>query len=268
MKLKPFLYSTYQFISNLRQAYLFRRQGISYLDFIRLKRSNLKTTKFLSKEIKITGSFWFLHGIEEIFCDKQYYFESETKSPYIIDCGSNIGLSVIYFKMLFPDSTIKCFEPDPDICKILGENLDQFNFTDVEINNKAISFEEGKLNFEKVGDLGGKITAKSKHSISVNSIRLKSLLNGTVDFLKIDIEGAEMDVLRDCKNNLSDVKNIFVEYHSPFNEKQNLSELIAILEDSGFRIYIKEAWENLKLPYVDRKNDFYDLQLNIYGYRI
>jgi hypothetical protein len=95
-------------------------------------------------------------------------------------------------------------------------------------------------------------------------------LNQNVDFLKIDIEGAEFDVLKDCQDNLSFVKNIFIEYHSNPLEPQILSNLLRIIADAGFRYYIKEAWVNRQQPYIEKSlnQSVYDLQLNIFGYRI
>jgi hypothetical protein len=46
-----------------------------------------------------------------------------------------------------------------------------------------------------------------------------------------------------------------------------LGELIIFLKDAGFKVYIKEAWENMKKPYLEKKGPFFDLQLNIFGYR-
>jgi FkbM family methyltransferase len=43
--------------------------------------------------------------------------------PVIIDCGGNIGLSVLYFKYLFPNSVITVFEPSPPVFEILKENI-------------------------------------------------------------------------------------------------------------------------------------------------
>ncbi|MDQ0640901.1 hypothetical protein QF042_004466 [Pedobacter sp. W3I1] len=89
-----------------------------------------------------------------------------------------------------------------------------------------------------------------------------------IDFLKIDIEGAEYLVLKDIEDNLSNVENLFIEYHSSPDCKQTLSEILGILTKSGFRFYIKEAWDNLPIPFEHRLyKPFWDLQLNIFAFR-
>ncbi len=59
---------------------------------------------------------------EEIFIAQQYKFDIEPgQNSYIVDCGSNIGLSIIYFHLTFPNTPIVGFEPDKDTFKLLGE---------------------------------------------------------------------------------------------------------------------------------------------------
>ena len=43
----------------------------------------------------------FINQYIEIFTNEILYFESEEKAPLIIDCGSNIGVSISFFKILF-----------------------------------------------------------------------------------------------------------------------------------------------------------------------
>src|SRR5436190_6322828 len=49
----------------------------------------------------------------EVFISNDYYFKSSPRQPVIIDCGANIGMSVLYFKKLYPQSKIIAFEANP-----------------------------------------------------------------------------------------------------------------------------------------------------------
>jgi hypothetical protein len=105
-------------------------------------------------------------------------------------------------------------------------------------------------------------------SYLVKSIRLKDYLNEPTDMLKLDIEGAEVIVLRDIRDSLDMVSNIFIEYHSSPDKEQELDEIITILKYAGYRIYIKEAWNNMQHPFMHSTyKPYWDLQLNIFGYR-
>lgn len=241
-------------------------QEIAYL--IKKSDGEIQVNLF-GKKIKVNSAFWYLHGLEELFIEETYRFNSSKTAPRIIDCGANTGLSVIYFKRLFPQAKITAFEPDKAIFKILKENLQAFGYDDVEPINKAVWNETGSIKFLAAGGVGGRISeGKNEKTIEMPAFRLKDLLNEEIDFLKLDIEGAEYNVIEDCNNNLKNVKNIFIEYHSEEKKEQKLDEILKILKDSGFKYYIKEAWNNQPMPYVNPRNNLFDLQLNIFGYRL
>lgn len=248
----------------------YKRLGLSYSEFCALKKTSKKSTSILfGKEIKITDSFWYLHSLNELFIDEVYKFNSNSAIPKIIDCGSNIGLSIIFFKRTYPNAEIIAFEPDNDIYTISKYNLNQFGINDVKLFQKAVWINEEPLVFAKTGSLSGHIVnEKSEKTIEIQTVRLKDFLNQKIDFLKIDIEGPEFDILEDCGESLKNVDNIFVEYHSFSDNPQMIGELLIILKNAGFKLYIKEAWENMKKPYIEKKGPYFDLQLNIFGYRL
>ena len=182
-------------------------------------------------------------------------------------------MSAIYFKRLFPQARVTAFEPDAAIAGMMQHNLAAFGYNDVTIEQKAVWTENAILRFNATGGLGGTLVdekggAGEEKFISVNAVRLRDYLEEKVDFLKIDIEGAEADVLKDCADKLHSVERLFLEYHSAPGKPQELSELLGILKQAGFRIYIKDAWNNLPYPFLhNHYQPFYDLQLNIFAYR-
>lgn len=251
--------------------------GIPLLDWIRWNSLNCNSfyqSNLLSKNFLFTNPYWYFHSVKEIFVDNVYKFNSNVDKPYIIDCGANWGLSVIYFKQIFPNSQILAFEPDEEIFKLLKNNVLNFSLKDVELLNVAVWSVNTELEFSSDGSLGGSVS-KLKINKSpiikrkVEAISLKPFLEGKiVDFLKLDIEGSEFEVLKSIKDDLSDVKNIFIEYHSFPDSDQLLPEILSILKAAGFRFYIKEAYNNMKFPFLNHNKDFfYDLQLNIFAFK-
>ncbi|MEN8899019.1 MAG: FkbM family methyltransferase [Nonlabens sp.] len=240
-------------------------------DLINTPRFTEKKVTFHGKEIVIPDAASFLFMQDEIFKKEIYKFSTLSKSPYIIDGGANIGLSSIYFKQLFPDAEIIAFEPDPHIYNILSVNLSNMGYQDVLCLNQGLWNEETTLSFYSEGADGGTMKPRGinkEYLITVKASSLVPYLNRKVDFLKLDIEGAELIVLNDIKGNLHNVERIFVEYHSYINENQSLSELISILESSGFRIYINSPGLTSLQPFhkINTYNNM-DMQLNIYGIR-
>jgi FkbM family methyltransferase len=210
--------------------------------------------------------------MDELFVEEVYRFTSVNTAPYIIDCGANIGLSIIYFKKLFPLARIVAFEPDKDLFRTLNENIEQFKFENVQVVNKGVWSEETTLSFLAEGTLGGKVIEPAGPSeagvISIPTVKLKDYLHEKVEFLKIDIEGAEYEVLIDCAAALKNVELLFVEYHSSPEKPQRLDEILAVIAQAGFRYHIKAASRGMTFPFIDNpKQTWFDLQLNIFCYR-
>jgi len=216
-------------------------------------------------EIDIPDSASFLFMYKEIFEDHIYKFETSNPVPYIIDGGANIGLSSIYLKLLYPKSKIIAFEPDTTIYNYLKKNIDAFNFKGIELINKGLWNKETTLSFKMEGADAGLLTEEGATD-TVPVISLKPYLNKKVDFLKLDIEGAETVVLKDIEENLSMVDRIFIKYHSFVGEKQSLNEVINILANAKFRLYISSPGITSKSPFC-KVNTYLnmDMQLNIYG---
>ena len=126
-------------------------------------------------------------------------------------------------------------------------------------HNNGLKLNEDKSDNSAISETGG---------IDVPSISLKEYLEkeNEVDFLKMDIEGAEIDVIKDIKDQLHKIDRFFIEYHSYISGKQELSVILHILEESGFRYHLENA-RNQSAPFegVKRTSDM-DLQINIFAW--
>lgn len=260
----------------------FKPVGISideyydYTEYGHLRNdSKFETSRIFGTNIRRVGTYSFVQNVEEILIDEIYKFDTDNPTPRIIDCGANIGLSIIFFKRLYPNSEIIAFEPDEAIFAVCRENLKAFGFTDVKLINAAVWKGDCELSFLPDNSLGGAIVENEASVLSnglkkINAERLSKYLDEKIDFLKIDIEGAELEVIEDCKDKLDNIETLFVEYHSRKSELQELDKLLYIMSKAGFRYYIKHAWDYMKHPFVEVKNNsnnMYDLQLNIFAYR-
>jgi len=247
---------------NLREFYRLYDKWGKYKRYV-----EVKDVEFLNYIFDVPDLPSFIWQFKEIFAEELYKFKSKSKEPLIYDCGANIGMSCLYFKKLYPNAKIKAFEADPKIVKILENNLKKNKIIDdVEIINSAVWIDYNGLEFASEGADGGSIYG-DKNKVKVSSIRLKDWLEKEekIDMLKIDIEGAEYEVLKDCKDSLSNVDNLFVEYHSWNNSPQKLSEILEIFESNGFRYYI-ESLTHRKHPFINQgESENMDLQLNIFG---
>lgn len=226
--------------------------------------------KFFGKTIYIHDILAFELTYYDIFEDENYRFAAKTDAPYIVDCGANMGMSIIYFKQLYPSSKILAFEADRHIFGFLQKNVRSFGFKDVEIVNKAVWNSETTVSFAADGGAGSRIVTDENSTAceKVSTVRLRDILTGIkTDFLKIDIEGAEYEVIKDCADIIHNIDNIFIEYHSTSDKTQTLDEILRIVKNAGFRYHIKEAY-TARHPFVSRElNNDMDLQLNIFCFK-
>lgn len=222
--------------------------------------------------MKFTDSASFLAIYDEVFNKKIYKFHTNNDMPYIIDCGANIGLSILYFAKEFPKATILAFEPDEKSFNIIEHNIIGQGSSNITIIKKGLWKEDAVLEFNVEGADGGRLNyvsnIESSRKTEVPVTTLSTYLDRDVDFLKIDIEGAEYEVLKECRDKLHHVKNLFVEYHSFVDQPQKLDQIIEILRNSGFRYYINNSGVRSKKPFIKRKEMLgMDLQINVFAYR-
>ena len=226
-------------------------------------------TQLLGRTIEFVDACTYLLMYNEFFERQLYRFETASAHPLIIDGGANIGVSSIYFKRLYPESKVIAFEADPVIFEVLRRNCSAFGLTEVELVSKALWSGETVLSFQPEGSLAGRICEGKQTGFgqTVETCRLRDYLQRPVALLKLDIEGAETEVLRDCADLLTNVEHIFVEHHSFLDRPQDLHMVINLLQQAGFRLFIEPASPTPQ-PLVQRKIICgMDIQLNIFGFR-
>lgn len=224
------------------------------------------TIDLLGRPFTIADSRSFFFSYREIFVQEIYRFNSETADPRIIDCGSNYGTSLVYFKDLYPTARITGIEADPKIFALLKANTSHL---DIDLRNKAVSHNSEPLQFFVEGSDGGRASHAldaPKAVVRVDAVTLDELIDGPVDFLKIDIEGSEGDAIEACTK-LSLVDQMFIEYHSFAASAQTLGRMLNRLTDEGFRYFIHHQFCSPRPLTEDARQLGMDLQLNIFAKR-
>jgi FkbM family methyltransferase len=229
--------------------------------------------EFRIRNLKIVyrRPYELLHAYREIFEHGIYHFSTKKADPLIIDCGANIGLGTLYFKQLYPQATVLAFEPDENNYRLLEENCRRNGLQQVQLFAAAVWTEDGTISFASKGSEASHIEEQvSGDAIRVPCVRLSGIMqkHDQIDFLKLDIEGAEYKVVMDSAAALKKVQNLFLEYHGKAEETYKLEDIFAILRQAGFQVYIKNAADALQQPFVQKKTDTpFDVQLNIFCYR-
>jgi FkbM family methyltransferase len=201
----------------------------------------------------------------EIFLDHSYDVAELAKTPFIVDVGANIGLFSLYMKQKYPQSKILAFEPVPENFEALSKNLKLHGAEDVVTYQYGLGTEPatsiityfprapGNSTFHpqtkelmlKVlnEDLGEEMTNRffgDRSEIAVPVQRLSHFLEAyhsdakVIDFLKIDVEGAELEVMGGLDDaDWAKIRNVVLEIG---NAKGELLEAERILQEQGFAI--------------------------------
>ena len=203
--------------------------------------------KFLNYTVRINDGPNFYILYKDIFIHRIYHFEAQRPDPFILDCGSNIGMSILYFKHIYPKAHIIGFEPDPAIYPYLEENIFRNELKDVRLVQAALAAKEGTLTFCSDGKYGSTLVEhlpadapENWTKYKVPCVRLRDYLTKPVDFLKMNIEGAEWEVLEDSIDMLRQVREMVIEYHHLPGLPRTLHEILALLYRQRFEYVVSD----------------------------
>jgi FkbM family methyltransferase len=273
---RPFLREPAKHLYKLATIPEYRTLATLTARYGRVPRFTQRKVRLHGWQLTVPDVLSFLGTYQWIFLDQTYAFRTDNPSPLIVDCGANIGMSILYFKRLYPKARIIAFEADPKLFRILEENIRGNGITDVELINKAVWSSETTLTFLPDGADAGRITEGNGGStnggaVKVPTVRLRDYLaDRTVDLLKVDIEGAEIEVLHDCPDVLNNVKAVCLEFHSYAHKTQGLGDMIKLFEDRGFRTHVGPPVHCSKAPLMKLNVDpasNTDLQLHLFFFR-
>ncbi|WP_145119541.1 FkbM family methyltransferase [Rosistilla oblonga] len=189
------------------------------------------------------------------------FFTPRDDDALFLDCGANIGVTMLECKRRWPQAKIICFEPDPFAFAALQRNVDVNDIPGVRCIEAAVSDCEGQATF--YGDMsptadgrGNSLNAgwaerPGSTSRTVACRRLSPLIGDQqVDFLKLDIEGSEQAVLQEIADKLQQIQAIYVEVHeTPATMAENSVEAITSqLTAAGFTVDAQQRHYEFALP--------------------
>ncbi len=158
----------------------------------------------------------------------------------IVDLGSNVGYTMVHLAYLYPKARIYGVEMDLSNFLIAKQNIDAFKER-CTIIHSAVWFENGEVSYEgnETNDFSivNKINFKDKNTKDLVPAKTLDTIFGEfgltrVDYLKMDIEGAEKFVLENNPEKwIKIVRTMKIEIHKP----ANIDECMEILKKYGFQ---------------------------------
>lgn len=204
---------------------------------------------------KATGQgIWLLDHGNVSTIESQITFDLiNIPNPIIIDVGANIGTYATWVAKAYPAGKIICFEPQRAVFQILCGNMALNNIENVYAFNYALGKENNVIKFNepdysKSNNYGSFSLLKNeiditelKHQVDCYSLDnfLKKYNIDKIDFLKIDCEGMDFDVLYGAKNIIQHCKpKILIEYKTDWCDLQD--EILSFLTPFKYEYFMQE----------------------------
>ncbi|MGK7925986.1 MAG: FkbM family methyltransferase [Spirulina sp.] len=213
----------------------------------------------------------------EIFSEEQYIQNNIVinQDDYIFDVGANIGLFALFINRFQNDLKIFSFEPIATTFSVLRENIKLHNLTNVSLLNYGLGSENNTEQiFTFYPNMPGNSTERPHEKMAQKDIAIdilgqeqteyffqnsqqvigeirtlsrviKDLSIDSINLLKIDVEGSELDVIQGIEpDDWIKIEQIVAEVHDTGNR---LAQFCSILQDYGFKVTVEK---NSLLPSV------------------
>jgi len=231
---------------------------------------NLTMTKQLTSSSCRHGEFTFYQNDEFVGLSLAKYGEYSEREIDVyrkvlrpgdiaLDIGANIGaLTVPMSRLVGETGKVFAFEANPDNVALLRQNLKTNNCTNVTVMHVAVGTNYRNVKIQSLEELGhhnyGRVEAGSG-SLRVNQIPIDGLHLDGVNFVKIDVEGHELEVIRGMRATLAKYRPVlYVE-----NDREDKSEaLVAELVEQRYRMF----WHR---PPLFDQNNFNGCEQNVFG---
>ena len=179
---------------------------------------------------------------EQIFHEafvKQFHLPPEQISPAtVLDLGCNIGLTVAHFEALWPDADIIGVDLDADNCVVARRNCRRSR-----ILNVAVSAISGRQTYSGEEAWSFRLDPSGDRVVESRTLdELTDLIGGRADFVKMDIEGAEWEVVQAPGEWPQRVGSLLIEIHGNEGRRQEgIDEMMGHLRVKGFTCRKHEA---------------------------
>lgn len=252
MRMRETLYPIYR-----KLADLLGRIGLDRIRPLRSLHRRLRS-RITADAVPVQGHMMVLDPIDSLEVRTHEVYEPlETHvvashvfpGDVVLDVGAHIGYyTLLLARLVGPSGEVLAFEPDPDNFALLERNVRLNGYSTVRCVNAAAADRTGRTDLYRSttnpGDHRIYASEEERDSLSVRCLRLDEFLDGRgrgVDFMKMDVQGAELAVLRGMEETLrrSPRMGIVAELW-PYGLRTFGAEpasLLAFLEGQGLALY-------------------------------
>lgn len=167
----------------------------------------------------------------------------------VVDIGAHIGAFSVRAAGLARRGRVYAYEPSGKNFGMLMKNRLLNEANNLYVEESAVSGRKGRMTlYTPAGNpiMGSLLQATSAHTETVNVTTIADIIATQhierIDLLKMDVEGAEYDILFTCPNaTLAKIKRMVMEYHEFDGEERNRHDLVRLLEAHGFHVLVEKG---------------------------
>jgi FkbM family methyltransferase len=185
----------------------------------------------LGREVELRPGTTDEQVFHETFVKQFHVPPEEIRPATVLDLGSNIGLTVAHYEVLWPNADIIGVELDPDNCAVARRNCRR-----TRILNAAVSATSGRQTYSGEEAWAFRLDPSGDRAVEARTLdELTDLLGASADFVKMDIEGSEWDVVKAPGDWPERVGSLLIEIHGNEGRRQaGMDEMMGYLRDKGF----------------------------------
>lgn len=198
--------------------------------------------------VRLGTTDWYV--LEEIFLDEVYApaIKDAQEVRRIVDLGANTGFSIRLWQANFPSASIVAVEPDEDNLQMCRKNILRYETGDsrTQLVQACVAATPRRVTLDRsMGSWGYTMRdARTQGDEQVEALTLPQIMaecgmEGTIDLLKCNIEGAEQEVFAHCKDWIGRVRRLAVQVHLPYTAEKFLEDL----RSSGARLTLYHSMD-------------------------
>jgi FkbM family methyltransferase len=167
----------------------------------------------------------------------------------VVDIGAHIGAFAVRAARQAHRGKVYSYEAARSTYLMLEKNRKLNSLENLSIENSAVSNRRGEMHLYMPANnsiLGSLRQDTSGFKEMVQAITFSDIIAEhaleRVDFLKIDVEGAEFDILFACSDEIfAKIQRMVIEYHEFEGDKRSHQDLVNLLDSQGFKVVVEKA---------------------------
>ncbi|MFL5825328.1 MAG: FkbM family methyltransferase [Thermoleophilaceae bacterium] len=165
------------------------------------------------------------------------------RPPRVVDVGANVGLFFLFALERFPGSSVLAYEPDPENAALARRCIELNGIGDeVSLIEACAATRDGEMAFAAGDSAASHAAGPGEPALRVAAVDAMPEI-AAADFVKIDAEGAEWELLADPRLASAQAAAMIIEYHTRLcPDPDPRAYATRLLESAGFRT--SNPWHN------------------------